>query len=242
MDMNFILLGAVGVIAYFIGNISPSTIMAKRRGLDIKKEGSGNAGTTNALRVMGKKAGAITCIVDILKGVAAVLIGMLAAGPVGGYLCALCVFLGHVWPIVYKFRGGKGVATAFGAVLMVNPLLALIALGIVIIVVLISKRMSVGSIVGCIAFAILSIFLEPGFFVYALVMAVIMLVKHRANIVRLMHGEEPIMSIFEKKDKDKEKTETGADGKTEAGPENETDANPENKTENRSDEGGQKDE
>ncbi|MBQ6369997.1 MAG: glycerol-3-phosphate 1-O-acyltransferase PlsY [Firmicutes bacterium] len=202
--INFIPLGGLGVIAYFIGNISPSTIMAKKQGIDIKKEGSGNAGTTNALRVMGKKAGAITCIVDILKGVIAVLIGTLAAGPAGGWICALCVFLGHVWPIIYKFKGGKGVATAFGAVLAVKPLLALIALIIVAIVVLISKRMSLGSIIGAIAFAILAIFLEPGFFPYAAVMAIIMLIKHRANIVRLAHGEEPIMSIFEKKDKSNE--------------------------------------
>jgi glycerol-3-phosphate acyltransferase PlsY len=195
------LLGVSGLIAYFIGNISPSTIMAKQRGLDIKKEGSGNAGTTNALRVMGKKAGAITCIVDILKGVAAVVIGLLIAGNPGAYISALCVFLGHVWPIIYRFQGGKGVATAFGAVLAVNPLLALIALVIVAIVVFTSKRMSLGSIVGAVAFAVLAAFLEPGFFVFACVMAIIMLVKHRANIVRLIHGEEPVMGIFEKKDK-----------------------------------------
>ena len=200
--MNFILLGVLGAVAYFIGNISPSTIMAKRQGIDIKKEGSGNAGTTNALRVMGKKAGAITCIVDILKGVVAVIIGMLAAGDPGAYICALCVFLGHVWPIVYKFKGGKGVATAFGAVLAVNPLLAVIALAIVAIVVFTSKRMSLGSIVGAVAFAVLAAFMEPGFFAFACVMTIIMLIKHRANIVRLIHGEEPIMGIFEKKDND----------------------------------------
>lgn len=197
---EIILLGVLGLVAYFIGNISPSTIMAKRQGLDIKKEGSGNAGTTNALRVMGKKAGAITCIVDILKGVVAVLIGLLVGGPLAAYLCALCVFLGHVWPIVYKFQGGKGVATAFGAVLAVNPLLALISLVIVAIVVFTSKRMSLGSIVGAVAFAVLAAFMEPGFFAFACVMAIIMIIKHRANIVRLIHGEEPIMGIFEKKD------------------------------------------
>lgn len=215
MAMTYYLwLGILGVIAYLIGNISPSTIMAKRQGLDIKKEGSGNAGTTNALRVMGKKAGAITCIVDILKGVVAVLIGTLVLGNAGAYLCALCVFLGHVWPIVYKFKGGKGVATAFGAVLAVNPLLALISLAIVAIIVFTSKRMSLGSIIGAVAFAVLSIFLEPGFFLFACVMAIIMIVKHRANIVRLIHGEEPIMGIFEKKDKkdQEEQTETDEGG------------------------------
>ena len=211
LEMNeILLLGVLGLVAYFIGNISPSTIMAKRQGLDIKKEGSGNAGTTNALRVMGKKAGAITCIVDILKGVVAVLIGLLAGGPLGAYFCALCVFLGHVWPIVYKFKGGKGVATAFGAVLAVNPLLALLSLVIVAILVFTTKRMSVGSIVGAVAFAVLAIFLEPGFFAFACVIAIVIIIKHRANIVRLAHGEEPIMGIFEKKDK--AETDEGGQG------------------------------
>ena len=117
-----------------------------------------------------------------------------------------------MWPIVYKFKGGKGVATAFGAVLAVNPLLALIALAIVAIVVFTSKRMSLGSIVGAVAFAVLSIFLEPGFIAFACLMAIIMLIKHRANIVRLIHGEEPIMGIFEKKDKtETEPDEGGSD-------------------------------
>ena len=204
MSANIIVLGIVGVVAYFIGNISPSTIMAKRQGLDIKKEGSGNAGTTNALRVMGKKAGAITCIVDILKGVVAVLIGLLVCGHVGAYFCALCVFLGHVWPIIYKFKGGKGVATAFGAVLAVNPLLAVISLAIVAIVVFTSKRMSLGSVVGAVAFAVLAVFLEPGFVGFAIVIMVIILVKHRANIIRLIHGEEPVMGIFKSKEKPEE--------------------------------------
>ena len=119
------------LIAYFIGNISPSTIMARAKGIDIKKEGSGNAGTTNALRVMGKKAGAITLVVDIIKGVAAVLIGLALAGQMGAYGCALPVMLGHIWPILLRFKGGKGIATSFGALLAINPLLALLELLIV---------------------------------------------------------------------------------------------------------------
>lgn len=195
-----VIIAALGLLSYFIGNISPSTIMAKKRGLDIKKEGSGNAGTTNALRLMGKKAGAITCIVDILKGVAAVLIGSIAAGSMGAAVCGLCVFLGHVWPIVYRFRGGKGVATAFGAALAADPLIALISLVVVVIMVLITKRMSVGSIAGAVCFPIISFFISPWYTWVALATGIIIIVKHRANIGRLMRGEEPIMSIFEKKE------------------------------------------
>lgn len=200
MGMFCLLLGALGVAAYFIGNISPSTIMAKKQGLDIKKEGSGNAGTTNALRVMGKKAGAITCIVDILKGVVAALIGMVFAGDPGIYVCALCVFLGHVWPIVYKFKGGKGVATAFGAVLVVNPLIAVIDIVIVAIIVFTSKRMSLGSIIGSAMLPILALIFEQGYVLFALVTAIILIVKHRANIGRLIRHEEPAMGIFKSKE------------------------------------------
>lgn len=197
-------LAAAIAIAYLLGNISPSILMARAKGIDIKKEGSGNAGTTNALRVMGKKAGVITLVVDILKGTAAVLLGGLLAGEPGSMWCVIAVFCGHIWPVFFGFKGGKGVATAFGALLGLNPLLAVIVLGIVIAAVLISKRMSVGSILGAVSFPFIAIFLEPDFVIFGTVLALIVIVKHRANIVRLLNGEEPVMSIFEKKQDERE--------------------------------------
>lgn len=187
------------LIAYAIGNISPSIMLAKARGIDIKKEGSGNAGTTNALRVMGKKAGVITLLVDVLKGTCAVLLGGLIGGYVAQMLCVVAVFCGHVWPALYRFKGGKGVATAFGALMGLNPLLGLSALGIVLIGVLVSKRMSVGSILGALCFPALAYFLEPDFIIPGSILALVVIIKHRANIGRLFRGEEPVMSIFEKK-------------------------------------------
>lgn len=201
MNEAVVLIALTGMAAYFIGNISPSTILARRQGMNIKEEGSGNAGTTNALRVMGKKAGAITCAVDILKGVAAVLIGLLLAGDMGAAACSLCVYLGHVWPMLYRFQGGKGVATTFGAVLVISPKIALAALGIVVIFVLITKRMSVGSIAGAASLPILAFFIKPMYAPVALVIGVIVIIKHKANIGRLIRGEEPPMSIFERKNK-----------------------------------------
>jgi glycerol-3-phosphate acyltransferase PlsY len=204
--MNMILIGILGVVAYFIGNISPSTIMAKRQGLDIKKEGSGNAGTTNALRVMGKKAGAITCIVDILKGVVAVLIGMLAAGNPGAYICALCVFLGHVRPIVYKFKGGKGVSTAAGAILALSPL-ALIGAALVWgITFFTSRYVSLASILAAGSMPIFLIVLSlckvskasiPEIILFIL-LAILTVLKHSSNIKRLREGTE---NRFDKKSK-----------------------------------------
>ena len=186
------------IIAYALGNISPSIIQGKLHGIDIKKEGSGNAGTTNTLRVLGKKAAVLTLVIDVLKGVAAVFIGNALAGEQAGYLCALAVFCGHIWPALYGFKGGKGVATAFGALLAVNWALGLSALAIVALGVIVTMKMSVGSILGAATFPLVCWFIEPGFIAIGTVMAVIILVKHRANIGRLMRGEEPKMS-FKKK-------------------------------------------
>lgn len=184
--------------AYLIGNISPAIILGKIRGIDIKKEGSGNAGTTNVLRVLGKKAALITLIVDILKGFLAVRLGMLCGYEVGS-LCALAVFCGHIWPCLYRFKGGKGVATAFGALLSINWILGLTALAIVAIGLFASKRMSVGSLMGAGTFPLVCHILEPDFMAIGTVMALIILFKHRTNIARLLHGEEPPMGIFKKK-------------------------------------------
>ena len=178
-----------------MGNISPSIILGKLHGIDIKKEGSGNAGTTNALRVLGKKAALITLIIDIGKGVLAVVIGKLIGGEAVGYLCALAVFCGHIWPCFYRFKGGKGVATAFGAILAVNWILGLSALGIVAVGVALSQRMSVGSLLGSVTFPLICWLLEPDFIHIGCIMAVIVLIKHRANIGRLFRGEEPKMNF-----------------------------------------------
>ena len=183
------------VIAYLLGNISPSIILGKIHGIDIKKEGSGNAGTTNALRVLGKKAAFITLVIDIGKGVLAVIIGRLVGGAAVGYICALAVFCGHIWPCFYSFKGGKGVATAFGALLSVNWMLGLAALAVVAAGLALTQRMSVGSLLGAITFPILCWLLEPDFIWIGSVMALIVLIKHRANIGRLLRGEEPKMSF-----------------------------------------------
>ncbi len=185
------------VIAYLLGSISPSIIQGRLAGVDIKKEGSGNAGTTNTLRVLGKKAALITLIVDIGKAVLAVFLGS-TQGDLCSYICAVAVFAGHIWPVYFGFKGGKGVATAFGAILMVNWKLALIALAIAAVLTIVTKRMSVGSIFAALGMAVLSVFMEKGFWPYAALIAVIIIIKHRGNIKRLLRGEEPPIS-FKKK-------------------------------------------
>ena len=183
------------VIAYCLGCISPSTLLGRARGIDIKKSGSGNAGTTNALRVMGAKAALITVIIDIGKGVAAVLIAEQLGGRSAAYAAAFAAFLGHIWPIFLKFKGGKGIAVAFGVVVTLNPLLGLSLLGLIIVVVLITRRVSFGSILDAVAFPVLCWFMEPKFIGYSIVMACIVLFKHRSNIQRLLRGEEDPISL-----------------------------------------------
>ena len=183
------------IFAYLIGSISPSILLAKAKGIDIKKEGSGNAGTTNALRVLGKKAAIITLTCDMLKGVTATLLGgLVGVAP----LCAIFAFIGHIWPVYYGFKGGKGAATAVGCVLALDYRIALLCLLIAAIFLFISKRMSVGTLVAAIAFPVLSIFMDKDLLIPAIVIAIIVIFKHRSNIARLVKGEEPVMSIFDK--------------------------------------------
>ena len=186
------------VIAYFLGNISPSTLIGRAMGVDIKKEGSGNAGTTNALRVLGKKAGLITLIVDIGKGVIAVLIGNALAGPEAAMYCALAAFVGHIWPLLFGFKGGKGVAVAFGGIVAINWQLGLLCLAIVAVIVLITRMVSAGSVSVAIVFPVLTYFMEPDFLHVGIIMAVLLVYKHKGNIQRLIKGEENKLS-FKKK-------------------------------------------
>ena len=120
------------ITAYLLGNISTSYIVAKRlAGVDIRTQGSGNAGSTNVLRTLGKKAGALTFIGDVLKGLIAVLIARLIAYGVNlddttcAYIAVVAVVLGHNYPVFLGFKGGKGVATSLGSMLGMNPLVAL---------------------------------------------------------------------------------------------------------------------
>lgn len=191
---------AMIIVAYLIGNISPSMLQARARGIDIKKEGSGNAGTTNALRVLGKKAAIITLVVDILKGTFAVVLGSLIGNHTTAMFCVVAVFCGHVWPVFYGFKGGKGVATAFGSLAGLNPVMGFTALGIVIVGVIITKRMSAGSILGAATFPIIAWFMEPEFIIPGTVLAICVIIKHGANLKRLIEGTEPKLS-FGKKEK-----------------------------------------
>ena len=195
------------LVSYLLGSISPAILLGRARGINIKKEGSGNAGTTNVLRVMGGKAAIITLTVDILKGfLPALIFGMVFGNDVYGYIACIAAFIGHGFPVYYGFKGGKGVAVAFGGLLGVNWKIALLCLATVVVFTLISKRMSVGSIAGAASAIIYALLLEKAFLPYVTIMALLIIFMHRGNIKRLLNHEEPPLSFL---DKSKKKGEQG---------------------------------
>lgn len=193
------------IIAYLLGNISTSYIVAKRlAGVDIRTQGSGNAGSTNVLRTLGKKAGALTFVGDVLKGLIAVLIARLIAytfhmdESVCAYLAVVAVVLGHNYPAFLGFKGGKGVATSLGSMLGMNPLIALMCLGFFIIIVAITKYVSLGSVLGIALSPIIMLINHntKGLLV-TLFLTISVAITHKENIKRLLNGTE--RKIGEKK-------------------------------------------
>ena len=193
------------VFSYFLGNLSPATIMGKIYGVDIRSAGSGNPGTTNTFREIGPAAAVITLLVDVLKGVVAVLLGKyLAGGGVMEYVCGTAVFLGHIWPVVYRFKGGKGIATGLGIMLVLNWKIALLLMLIAAAGALLSKRMSVGSLAAGVAVPVFfGIFEGVPYALWGAFMGLIIIWRHRSNIIRLIHHEEPPIGLFEKLKKGK---------------------------------------
>lgn len=199
VDAVIIIIGVI--VSYFVGNISPAIILGKIYGVDVRKEGSGNAGTTNVLRTVGKKAGVITLVIDILKGfLVSFIAGLFTTGIGFPMLCGICVVIGHMWPIVFGFKGGKGVATTFGFILAVQPLLALSLLLIVAVGLLISRRMSVGVICAVIVAIPIGYYFNHQNIIWVSIVAILIIIKHKDNIKRIISGTEPKLS-FGNKDK-----------------------------------------
>ncbi len=199
----------VAIIAYLIGSINFSVILSKKMaGFDVRDKGSGNAGTTNMLRSVGKKAAAITLVCDILKGVVAILLAMLmnkifpnSNGALLVQIAGVAVILGHTFPIFFKFKGGKGVATSLGVLIMSNWQIGLICLVFALILIILTQMVSVGSIAAAILYPVLTIFIPqnyiiPGnYIIYSIVLAVIIVFNHRENVKRLLSGTENRISF-----------------------------------------------
>jgi len=181
--------------SYLVGCFSSAYLVGKVfKKMDIRSHGSGNAGATNALRVMGKKLGVLTFLLDFSKGIIAVLIGYRIMGFNGGLIAAIFSVIGHDWPVFLGFRGGKGIATTIGALAVLNFPTALISVIIGIIVAIISKYVSLGSIVFLSIVPIVSSVLGPDFnkwfFISSLILAALGIYRHKENINRLFNGNE----------------------------------------------------
>ena len=199
------------IIAYLIGSVNFSVILSKKMaGFDVREKGSGNAGTTNMLRSVGKKAAALTLVCDVLKGVVAILIAMFIgwAFKVENQsllvqIAGIAVVLGHTFPIFFGFKGGKGVATSLGILIMSNWQIGLICLVFGILLIALTRMVSLGSCAAAVLFPVLTLFITDnyivsqgsGYLIYSIILAIIVLFNHRSNIKRIMAGNENRISF-----------------------------------------------
>ncbi len=205
-----------GLLCYFLANINFAVIISKRiKHRDIRKEGSGNPGTTNMLRTFGLKTGVATLCLDMMKGIVATVSGLLLftalygeqVGIFAGYLGAACCVVGHVFPVLLKFKGGKGVACTLSSMLILNPWYTLAVLGIGICILLITDKMSLlalclftSELVYYVVYCCLTA--QWGILACVCVICLLGIFAHRQNIKRLVQGKENptgIVKYFHKK-------------------------------------------
>lgn len=182
-------------LAYLLGSMSFAVLLVRlKTGKDIRTEGSGNAGATNVLRAHGKALGLMVAALDIAKGALAVfLVKLVTADPRYAAAAGFAAILGHVFPIFYGFRGGKGVATAVGAFLVLAPWATLACIGIFVLVVALTKYVSLGSVIAMVLLPPIAglVFHAPRPVVTAAAAtAVLIVLKHRENLKRLAAGKE----------------------------------------------------
>ena len=204
--MTLQLAAPIGIAAsYLVGSLPFGKWVASTQGVDILKEGSGNIGATNVWRVLGPKFGMLVFVLDMLKGfvpaaIFPLLLGFAWAEPVLGIMCGAAAVVGHSFSPFLRFRGGKSVATALGIMIAITPLVAAICFGIFCLFLIITRYVSVGSILGSASAPLLAAFFKfPTIVivVYA-ILAALILFRHRANIKRLFTGSEAKFELKKK--------------------------------------------
>jgi len=187
------------IFGYLFGCFSTAFFVGKMNKVDIRKYGSGNMGTTNALRTLGAKAGALTLIGDVLKAVIAILLVRFLLFPDYDYIELLAIYtglgvvIGHNYPVWLKFKGGKGMAATGGVMAAIDPLIILIGLPLFVLSIAITRYVSVGSLAIAILFPVWIFFRHPGdlhMLIVSLLFMALAFFKHRSNIKRLMNGTE----------------------------------------------------
>ena len=204
----------VALVAYLIGSVRFSVIISKKMaGFDVREKGSGNAGATNMLRSVGTKAAVLTLLCDALKGVVAIIfaiiVGAIAKNSDKALLvqiAGILVVIGHTFPVFFNFKGGKGVATSLGVLLMTNWKIGLICLVFALVLMALTRMVSMGSVGAAVLFPVLVLFINTNYtisdgssyFVYSIILALIVAFNHRSNIQRILDGTENKIS-FKKK-------------------------------------------
>jgi len=181
------------VFAYLLGSVPVGVLLARMKGADPRKVGSGNIGATNVMRAAGKVTGALTLVGDILKGLLPVVVAFALGEPaIVVAAVGLAAFLGHLFPLFLGFKGGKGVATALGVYLALDPFAVFITVIVFVLVLLKWRFVSLGSLVGVAAMPLLLYLLSaPDYYVYlALIIGALIFIKHKDNIRRLLAGTE----------------------------------------------------
>ena len=195
--MLSIFLGAT--MAYLLGSI-PSGLWIGRKffQIDIRQHGSGNLGATNSFRILGKKAGTIVLLMDLLKGsISVLLLKQMDLHGISPLIIALFAVIGHTYPLFANFKGGKAVATFAGVILAYQPVLFLIGLGIFILTLAISKMVSFTSILTISIGVLLSLYFQDIVLtIIALLADIFIIYRHRTNIQRILNGTEPKVDIF----------------------------------------------
>ena len=204
------------VLAYLIGSIPTALWVSKGFfGIDIREYGSGNSGATNTYRVLGPKWGTLVMAIDVIKGIVATSLYLLLPYYVGSEWdrtnfmigLGLAAVLGHIFPIWANFRGGKGIATLFGMILAIQPIVAISCVGVFLVVLYLTRFVSLSSILASIAFAVFILFIfneeETLYRGFAIAVALLVMLTHQKNISRLLKGNESKVPILKHRDKRK---------------------------------------
>lgn len=204
-----ILLILVAITGYLLGSLNSSLIVSRFYGVDVRQHGSGNAGMTNTLRTLGKKPALFVLLGDLAKGILAFVAGYyIYGGQTGGMLAGTAAILGHVWPVFFGFKGGKGVLTALAILMLIDWPIALTSLIVFIIILLLTKYVSLGSIVAAFLFPVISVVIGRSIetVIFSGIIAILIIVKHHTNIKRLLDGSESKFSFNKKSDVTKNQT------------------------------------